>query len=489
MRAALLAAMLVAGMGPATAQIAQPGSSSNPFVGYLLVHFIGQTLPSDEQTYMAISTDGQNWSDLNDSQPILTSTVGTKGVRDHSIVRSPDGSKYWILATDLHVASSGWSTSLSGGSTSLVIWESNDLVHWLPPRLVDVASGIPGAGCVWAPEAILDPESNAYVVYWTTSAPLNGETKTRVYYAKTTDFITFTAPQLYIDRPPGQHVLDTQIIEIPSSYGGYKYVRASAGDEIWLEGSQSVLGTWTPIGVLSHSPAGAVQVVGRNVSAMSGKIVEGPILFKYNDANKWGLLVDSYGTGGGYVPLWSSNPAVDNWQSLPSGSYNLGRDLKRHGGILNLTASELARVTAQWGGTSPVRRLQSVNYPDRYVRHASFRGRIDSSVSPVDDANFRVVKGLAANGPGYVSFASVNYPGYYLRQRETAIVLEPYDGSPQFTMDATFRQVPGLADGSASSFQSFYDPSMYIRHYAFELWVHPILSALDRSDATFRFTN
>lgn len=462
-RSAVAATMLAAAFGGAQAQSA----------GYLLVHFTGESAQG-EQTYMSVSTDGMYWTDLNNSQPVLMSTVGEKGVRDHTIVRSPDGSKYWILATDLRIANGkGWDTAMHRGSTKLVIWESTDLVHWSAPRLVDIAGAIPSAGCAWAPEAIWDPASNAYVVYWSTISPLNGVDKPRVYYSKTTDFQTFTAPQMYIDRPGTQQIIDTQIIEVADSVGGYKYVRASGDGQITLEGSQSVLGSWTTIGDLSQ--------VG-----LTGRMVEGPILFKFNGENKWGLWVDQYAAGKGYLPLTSINMgSAQNWQISPAGSYNLGAVRKRHGGILSLSATEMSRLNAQWGGTTPVKRIQSSNFPDRYVRHAGFTSvRIDANVSPLDDSKFRVVKGLA-NNSGYVSFASVNFPGYYLRHRNFVFELAPFDGSPQFATDATFKQVPGLADAEAFSFQAYSHPTHYIRHYAYTLRLDAISNQTGRSDATF----
>jgi len=466
-RAAFVAAALAASFGIAQAQSG----------GYLLVHFTGES-ESGEQTYMSVSTDGMHWTDLNDSQPVLRSTVGEKGVRDHSIVRSPDGTKYWILATDLRIASGkGWDTAMHRGSTNLVIWESSDLVHWSAPRLVDVAGAIPSAGCAWAPEAIWDPESNAYIVYWTTISPLNGVDKPRIYYAKTTDFVTFTPPQLYIDRPGDQSIIDTQIIAVEGSVGGYRYVRASGDGQITLEGSQSVLGSWTTIGDLSQ--------VG-----LTGRMVEGPILFKFNGEAKWGLWVDQYASGKGYLPLTSINMgSADNWKIASEGSYNLGASHKRHGGILSLNDAELSRLTAQWGGTAPIRRLQSSNFPDRYVRHANFTSvRIDSDVSPLDDSKFRVVKGLADNA-GFVSFASINQPGYYLRHKNFAFELAPYDGSPQFAADATFAEEAGFADTAASSFRSYSQPNYYMRHYAYQLRLDTIDNATAGSDATFRITD
>ena len=62
------------------------------------------------------------------------------------MVRSPEGDKFYLIATDLSIYyRGGWGSANATvtGSKNLVIWESTDLVNWSDPRLVDVASGIP----------------------------------------------------------------------------------------------------------------------------------------------------------------------------------------------------------------------------------------------------------------------------------------------------------------------------------------------------------
>ena len=76
---------------------------SEPANTYLLVHFTGQSARG-EQIYFSVSEDGLHWNDLNNSEPVLVSTIGDKGVRDPSIIRSPDGKKFYLLATDLRIA-------------------------------------------------------------------------------------------------------------------------------------------------------------------------------------------------------------------------------------------------------------------------------------------------------------------------------------------------------------------------------------------------
>jgi hypothetical protein len=449
----------------------------DPFTGYLMAHFIGESA-TGEQIYLAHSRDGLNWTDLNNGAPVLLSNVGTRGVRDPALVRSPAGDRYWIVATDLRIASgTSWSDAANRGSRSLVVWESTDLVNWSAPRLLPVADGIAGAGNAWAPEAIFNPATNDYVVYWATNSNRNGITKHRIWYVRTADFRTFTSPQLFIERGGSQGIIDTQIVEVPGSIGGYRYYRASADGHITIEGANSVLGAWTNIGNLSH--------MGISNGTGGGNVVEGPMWAQFNGRNEWNLWLDQFATGRGYMPITSSNlGSTRNFRTRSD--YSMGGTRKRHGSILNLTAAEESRVLARWGASTPVNRIQSYNFQDRYVRHADFDVRIDPNVSPLADSQWRLVPGLANAASGYVSFESVNFPGYYLRHSNYDFVLAPDDGTATFRADATFRQVPGLASSSWASFQSYNVPDRYIRHYAYLLRLDPITDSVGRADATFQ---
>ncbi|MFE0254708.1 glycoside hydrolase family 43 protein [Streptomyces sp. NPDC059010] len=470
-----LAAILVAACLLFTAQtLTTPQRAAAAEPGYLMVHFTGEGA-TNQQMYLSHSPDGVHWNDLNGGGMVLRSTVGTRGVRDPALVRAPGGGKYWIIATDLCIGcGQSWGDAQNNGSRSLVVWESSDLVTWSQPWLLNVAGAIPDGRNAWAPEAIWDPQTNDYVLYWATNATLGGVLKHRIYYARTKDFRTITTPQLYIDRPGTQGIIDTQIIETPAGVGNYRYVRASGDGQITLEGSNSILGTWTRLGDLSGI-------------GLTGSQVEGPMWMKFNGRNEWALYLDQYASSGGYMPVLTTDPADPAaYRKQASGSYHMGGTKKRHGWILNLTAAEESRVLARWPNTA-ANRLQSYNFQDRYVRHTDFDVRIDPNVSPAEDARFRVRPGLA--GSGTVSFESVNFPGYYLRHSAFDFQLAHNDGTGQFAQDATFRQVAGLADSTAASYQSYNHPDRYIRHYGFQLRLDPITTATGRGDATFRVTN
>lgn len=469
-RGLLLGAASVAG-APLLASIPLPAAAQQAHTGYLMIHFTGESTDG-EQIYLSHSDNGLDWTDLNSGGVVLRSTIGTRGVRDPILIRSPESDRYWIVATDLRIASgTSWDDAANRGSLSLVVWESTDLVNWSAPRLIDVAGPINGAGNAWAPEAIWDPSTGDHVLYWATNSPLDGVHKHRIWYSRTSDFRSVTAPQVYIDRPGDQDLIDTQVIDM--GFGPYRYYRASKEDQITIEGSDSIVGGWNSIGDLSHL-------------GITGAQVEGPMWTKFNDRDEWALWLDQYATGRGYMPVATTAPGTASAYRTVT-DYDLGGTHKRHGFILNLTAAEHSRVIERWGSIQ-YQRLQSYNFQDRYVRHYDFDVRIDPEPSPAQDAQFRVTPGLAGSGSDHVSFESMNYPGHYLRHSDFDFTLAENDGSSAFAQDATFHQMAGLADSSWSSFQSYNVPDHYIRHYDYRLRLDSIGDDIARADATFRLT-
>jgi len=141
---------------------------ARPF-GYLMVHFVEDPDGYAERIYLSLSRgeDPTRWRRLNDGAPILTSSLGTTGVRDPHLVRSPEGDRFYLIATDLRVFGgddAGWHTWSHHGSRSILVWATADLVTWSPARLVEVAPGT--AGMAWAPESVYDAGRGEYVVFW-----------------------------------------------------------------------------------------------------------------------------------------------------------------------------------------------------------------------------------------------------------------------------------------------------------------------------------
>ena len=77
-------------------------------------------------------------------------------------------------------------------------------------------------------------------------------------------------------------------------------------------------------------------------------------------------------------------------------------------------------------------------------------------------ATFVEAAGLA--NPSCVSFESIDRPGSYLRHQNFQLHLQPSDGSPLFSQDATFCPGPGNS-GQDTSFQSVNFPGRFLRTF------------------------
>ena len=305
--------------------------------GYLFVTFKGEQSPLTEQIYFALSNDGRQWNALNGGKPVLISKLGEKGVRDPYLLRSHDGKKFIILATDLSIhLNHSWERAQTAGSKSIVIWESDDLVHWSNPRLVRVAA--PDAGCTWAPEAVYDKLTGDYLVFWASKNRSDKFAKQRIWATRTKNFRTFGEPFIYIDKP--NHVIDTDIVS-----DGNKYFRFSKDEQfkaITMEVSDKLMGPWQ--GVEQFSLA---QLKG----------YEGPECYQLTPAADgkpatWCLVLDQYAKGAGYQPYMTEDLASGHFTPAPNFSFPF---LFRHGSILPLTSVEYARLSTAWGKPGSVK--------------------------------------------------------------------------------------------------------------------------------------
>jgi hypothetical protein len=133
-----------------------------------------------------------------------------------------------------------------------------------------------------------------------------------------------------------------------------------------------------------------------------------------------------------------------------------------------------------WRSTTdlPVNSLHSLQvttpgYTNRFARHMENLGYtevVDNGGSALlkKDATFRIVPGLADSS--CYSFESLNYPNNYLRHASFRVRKDPRDGTPLFDSDATFCAQPGLAGGGVS-FQALAFPDYYMRHAFGAIWI------------------
>lgn len=306
------------------------------YKGYMFSYFTGEGTSDGEQLYAALSKgdDPLKWRELNDGKPVLTSTLGEKGLRDPFIIRSPEGDKFYQIATDLRIYGNGdWDASQRTGSKSIMVWESTDLVNWTNQRLVKVSPD--SAGNTWAPEAYYDEKLGEYVVFWASKLYDNeahsGDTYNRMMYATTRDFYTFSEPKVWVDR--GYSVIDSTVIQHDGTYFRLsKDERNNTSSTpnskfVFEEKSDSLRDlSWTAV----------AEGIGKGEMSAA----EGPLVFKSNTEEKWYAFLDEFG-GRGYIPFETTDLASGVW--TPSSDYDLPSK-PRHGTVLPVTQAEYDRL-------------------------------------------------------------------------------------------------------------------------------------------------
>lgn len=313
--------------------------SHPPYTGYLFAYFTGEGTADGEQIRYALSRgdDPLHWRELNGGRPVLTSTIGERGLRDPFLIRSPEGDRFFLLATDLRMyrgSSGSWEDVQRHGSRSIMVWESADLVHWTDPRLVEIAPA--DAGNAWAPEACHDPELGAYVVFW--ASRLRGSTYNTMLYATTEDFRTFSEPQVWND--PGYSVIDSTVVRHEGTY--YRFTKDERDPDSgsphakFITAEKSTSLTSTAYTFLAEGIGGGTTEHG-----------EGPIVFRSNTGDKWYLFIDEYG-GRGYVPFETTD--LDSGRWVPCANHQLPPS-PRHGTVLPVTREEYDRLLAAYPET------------------------------------------------------------------------------------------------------------------------------------------
>jgi len=353
--------------------------TEDDYSGYLFGHFIGEEADGQEQIYFALSEDGLNFKDLNGLKPVLISNVGEKGVRDPYLCRSIEGDRYFLIATDLSIFNrGGWFQNEQGyydasttGSSSLVFWESADLVNWSEARLLDVAPA--NAGMAWAPEMVFNDETGEYIIFFSSSI-MNPETKYKekpntIFYVATRDFVHFSDTKIFIDNQTDnetdgrrREIIDTTLLKI----GEYYYSASKDGDNAEANGgirihrSKNLLDYRSWEKVLDLDELG-IDLSAHEIDVLDNSSLEGPELFMYNkkdwenpDVPEYGLIADQYMLGTGYLPLKTTNiedrdNSQNSWKLLNPDEYSFDKLKKRHGTIMRITKQEVSALKKAFG--------------------------------------------------------------------------------------------------------------------------------------------
>lgn len=305
---------------------------------YLFVHFKEKRTPDGEQVYFGISRDGFHWETVNDGNPILWSYEGDRGVRDFTITRTQEG-KFIILATDLSLSygmpyqyHNSWAEVSRNGSKSLVMWQSEDLIHWESQRMLHL--GDENFGCLWAPDILFDRKQQDYIVHWSSSHAMNDFGPKGIFYSRTKDFETFSAPKVLYRKEDGGPVIDSAMYEEDGRY--YCFLKSEGGPaHVILVASDHATGPFT-----------RVEEFDRCMEVLEPGLYEAPTAFVTADG-RWCLMLDYYGcsaAGQGYVPFLADSLAGGHFvRSDASFSFPYGF---KHGTVLSITDEEYDRLKA-----------------------------------------------------------------------------------------------------------------------------------------------
>jgi|GEM_PF-686568 len=348
----------------------KPGKKK--YTDYLFAYFIGEGTSDGEQLYFSDSRNGLDWKPLNEGEPVIRSTMGEKGLRDPFIMRSHEGDKFYMIATDLKInGGNGWTAAQEAGSQSIMIWESTDLVNWSDQRMVKIAPD--NAGCTWAPEAFWDDDTQDYIVFWASKTSDDNFGVHHIYKCHTRDFVTFTKPEVWITLKNAAgddiSVIDTTILKVGKTY--YRFSKNESGEDaimtdgthvktksVYMEKADSLDGKWT-------------YVLSEYLSDGSNQYREGTTSFKFNDddvsQDTWCLLLDNFG-GGGYYPALSTDVGSGNFTRTSDYSFP-STGVLRHGSVINITKSEYKAIEEKLG--SPKDETES-DIPADKARIASF---------------------------------------------------------------------------------------------------------------------
>ena len=334
-----------------TVAIAEKGRWA-PDAGYAAAYFKAD---NDEKIYQAATSgnDFFTFSPVNGGEAVIASSTDTRGLRDPYILRSKDGDKYYLIATDLCIGcGTSWGVAQSAGSLKIEVWESTDLVNWTRTNSEDTGIVVnqPEAGMTWAPEAYWDDQLQSYVVFFASrlysdaSHANTDDLHARMFTVLTRDFTTFTYPPDEWQNT-GYARIDSTVTKIGDYY--YRFTKnedggpagvLEAGKDIFLERSR-VLTAPTTQSDWSADPETTWQLTDTRMTSLeTGQAGEGPEIVKLNegDPNNAGgghvFLVDNYGAGG-YRAFLTTGDAIASSSQADRLSQRSGWNVRPVGGL------------------------------------------------------------------------------------------------------------------------------------------------------------
>lgn len=277
-----------------------------------------------ERLHLALSADGRHWEPLNGNHP-----VWDHWLRDPFVKRGPDG--LWRL-----LATGGRRDRRAGSGPVCLYASSPDLVTWETVCSLPLMNGVKdatgrGARNIWAPEWFFDRQTGEAVLIWSSSFEDAGWKKSRLWFARTRNWQSFTEAKVLFEPP--YSVIDGSLLKHGGTYylfhkeeefspatGERRAIRLATSDR--LEGPYRI-----HEGPLNNGQI--VPTITEGVSVMPDPLGPGwLLLYDYCMTNRYGLSSSSD------LLQWS----IEDEVTFPPDA--------RHGSVSRLTAEEAGRLGA-----------------------------------------------------------------------------------------------------------------------------------------------
>ena len=317
---------------------------NEPYTSYMFVFFPSN---SNENLYYALSTDGYNYTVLNNGNKVVSadSVSMMNGLRDPHILRGKDGYFYMVI-TDM-MSSKGWDSN-----RGIVMMRSKDLIHWthstvnFPTKYA--GTNFANVTRVWAPETIWDPNNEnsdgtkgRYMVYFSLLTSDGTISYDKDYYCYANDDFTdlIGKPTYLYDR--GSATIDMDIVynEDDSLYHAF-YKNEGSGGICQVTAKRLTAETGKAPGSQWNAPTGTLQ--------QTSVAVEGVGVFKLINKDSWIMMYDCYTSG--YYQFCSS-PDLNTFTYVQNTTTS-GAFTPRHGTVIPLTAEETAALMAAYPTSS-----------------------------------------------------------------------------------------------------------------------------------------
>ena len=273
--------------------------------------------------HLAYSEDGLRWTPLKEGQSFLTPRLSSdKLMRDPCIIKGEDGRYHMVWTVS-------WTEKGIGYASSA------DLIHWSEQLYIPVMEQEKGTRNSWAPELTYDPQNKIYMIYW--ASTITGEFPEtqqeadngynhRTYYTTTKDFKTFSKTQLLYD--PGFNSIDATIVPMDGKWMMVikDETREPAQKNLKLAFAENLVG---PYSQASKPITGVYWAEGPTVNYIDG---EWYVYFDRYMDHHYGLIKSRD------LKTWTD---ISEKLEFPAGI--------RHGTLLKISASELAKLKAVKG--------------------------------------------------------------------------------------------------------------------------------------------